>query len=228
MRHVPVLALDIEGFTAPARSHTHRRVILTRAEALLVETARFFIPYGNPLQILGYQSTGDGWYLLFEHFSCQIALKYALDLTAALTARNRDEPDASLRIRMRQVLAMGDVEQVGSQLLADVFSEAARFLDHPPFKGYLQSATEDAVVVLAALFYSEWQRSPERTAPALAITAPPFTPFQFADKHGGTHHGFAVGKGWVEAVMAMFPGWRGADLRGDHVSPKGCPLSTRP
>ena len=198
MQQVPILALDIEGFTDPKRGLPHRRAMLGRLEALLTETARFFIPYGNPLDILAYQGTGDGWYLIFQHFSFHIAFKYALDLSAALTAQNQVEADATMRIRLRQVLAVGDVENVGTQYLTDVFSEAARFLDHPPFKHYLQDSGEATVIALSALFYSEWQRSPDYLDGQLPVVVPPCTPFRFADKYGLFHDGFALGAGWVE------------------------------
>ncbi|MBF0162549.1 MAG: AAA family ATPase [Magnetococcales bacterium] len=210
MQQVPVLALDIEGFTQLQRTLPHRRAILGRLEELMVRSARFFIPHGSPLSILAYQGTGDGCYLVFQHYSFHIALKYTLDLAAALVAYNRGESDEAMRIRLRLVLAVGDVETVGGQYLADVFSEAARFLDHPPFKGYLKERGTDSVLALTALFYSEWQRCPDRLEAGLSVQLPDFTPFQLTDKHGLVHAGWVAGAGWQEPPAEKQPARRRA------------------
>lgn len=197
MRHTAILALDIEGFTAPGRTHTHRRAILQRLEPLLVDAARFFIPYGDPLKILAWQSTGDGWFLVFNHFPYHVAFQYAETLATALETHHQAEPDPDMRIRMRQVLVLGDVETTRTQWLSDAFTDATRFLDHAPFKRYLTASSSASVLAVSALFYSEWLHEQKNTD-GPPIEPPLFTPFQCEDKHGLLHEGFVRGAGWSE------------------------------
>jgi hypothetical protein len=192
-KHIPILCIDVQGFTT--HNTETQRTIVRRLQRMATESARFFMPYGDPWTKWKRQGTGDGYYFPFDALSPQVALQYALNLEAAVEAHNAQHGQ-DLMLRLYGALVLGDVELVGDQYLSDAFSEAARFLSHQPFKDHLERQERPMVLAMSSLFHTEWieDRQRENTFPEAAALQ--WTPLSFRDKHGYEHQGYVLGPGW--------------------------------
>ncbi|MEW5734056.1 MAG: AAA family ATPase [Thermodesulfobacteriota bacterium] len=201
-KQIPILSMDIEGFSL--RNTPEQRTILTRLQELCTDAAKFFMPFGNVWGKWRRHGTGDGYYFLFDALPPQVAYKYSLEIKEKLESYNRTHgPD--LPIRLRMVLALGDVELVGDQYLSDTFTESERFLSHEPFKQLLQTTHAAAVLAMTALFHTEWQKDPSSSDPALAVPDLQWSRLSFQDKHGLPHEGYVLGKELVLEAAAREP-----------------------
>ncbi len=193
MHHIPILSIDVQGFT------THplemQRTLLLRLQGMATDAARFFMPYGTVWAKWPRHGTGDGYYFIFDALSPQIALRYALNLDAALAAHNAQH-GADLTIRLYAVLVLGDVERVDDQYLSMAFSDAARFLSHEPLKRYLDQQPQPMVLAMSSLFHTEWQADIQRQNLFPETTDLQWTPFICRDKHDKDHPGYVRGPGW--------------------------------
>ncbi|MBF0623164.1 MAG: NACHT domain-containing protein [Magnetococcales bacterium] len=204
-KHIPILALDIAGFTTLERSQPHRRTLLKHLKSLMEDAGRFFMGEVMSVRdVMTWHGTGDGGYLAFTSpipHPFHITLKYVLTLIEKLDAHNQQLSDPNLRLHVRIVLVVGDVESASDDYLADAFTEAKRLLDHPPFKDYLKAGSDDAVIALSALFHDELRLEPEPSSEALRVAVPQFTPFRIQDKHGIFHDALVAGTGWTEPEL---------------------------
>jgi hypothetical protein len=183
----------VQGFT----THTTetQRTIVRRVQYMATAAARFFMPYGDPWTKWKRQGTGDGYYFPFDALSPQVALQYALNLDAAVSAHNVQHGQ-DLVLRLYGALVLGDVELVGDQYLSDAFSEAARFLSHQPFKDSLERQERPMVLAMSSLFHTEWIEDMRRDNAFPEAATLQWTPFRFCDKHGYEHKGYVLGPGW--------------------------------
>ena len=197
-KHIPILCIDVQGFTT--HNTETQRTIVRRLQRMATESARFFMPYGDPWTKWQRQGTGDGYYFPFDALSPQVALQYALNLDAAVAMHNAQH-NQDLVLRLYGALVLGDVELVGDQFLSGAFSEAARFLSHQPFKDSLERQERPMVLAMSSLFHSEWieDRQRENTFPEAAALQ--WTPFSFRDKHGYEHKGYVLGPGWEQSTV---------------------------
>jgi len=102
--HVPILLIDVVGFTSDYERVEHKRVLLRDLQELLGATARFYMPHGDPWKKWHRHGTGDGYYLLFDGLGPAVAAEYARRLGEALAELNAAHSDVP--IRLRQVLAV--------------------------------------------------------------------------------------------------------------------------
>jgi hypothetical protein len=214
-KHIPILCIDVQGFTT--HNTETQRTIVRRLQRMATEAARFFMPYGDPWTKWQRQGTGDGYYFPFDALSPQVALQYALNLEAALTAHNAQHGQ-DLVLRLYGALVLGDVELVGDQYLSAAFSEAARFLSHQPFKDALERQERPMVLAMSSLFHSEWRDDIERENTFPEAAALQWTPFRFRDKHSDEHQGYVLGPGWEQDVAV--PADTTADVKPAPVSDK--------
>jgi formylglycine-generating enzyme required for sulfatase activity len=194
-KHIPILCIDVQGFTT--HNTETQRTIVRRLQRMATDAARFFMPFGDPWTKWQRHGTGDGYYFPFDALSPQVALQYALNLEAALTAHNAQHGQ-DLVLRLYGVLVLGDVELVGDQYLSAAFSEAARFLSHQPFKDYLDHQERSMVLAMSSLFHTEWRDDIERENIFPEAATLQWTPFRFRDKHGDEHQGYVLGPGWEQ------------------------------
>jgi tetratricopeptide (TPR) repeat protein len=196
LKHIPILNIDIEDFGI--KSTPEQRSILQHLQKAVTVAARFFMPYGDVWKKWRRHGTGDGYYFLLDGLSPHIALKYALNLIEELDAYNKNAGrDLSLRLRM--ALVIGDVELIEDQYLSKAFTEAERFLSHPPFKTYLKVKMDLAcVLAMSSLFHAEWLYDPKRNERTLRTGDLKWTSFSFRDKHDLAYSGYVLGDGWHE------------------------------
>lgn len=198
-KHIPILCLDVQGFTT--HNTATQRTIIHRIQRIATEAARFFMPFGDVWAKWIRHGIGDGYYFVFDALPLQVALRYALNIDAALMAHNAQHSQ-DLAIRLYGVLVLGDVELVGDQYLSDAFSEAARFLSHQPFKDALGRQDRPMVLAMSALFHTEWGAEIPRDNRFPETTTLQWTPFTCRDKHDYVHKGYVLGPGWETEAPA--------------------------
>lgn len=110
LQHIPILLIDVADFTSKYAGIERKRALLRYLQELLVESARFFMPYGDVWAKWRRHGTGDGYYFLFDAVPPQVALNYSLELAERLDGFNERHED--LQLRLRQVLVIGDVTEI--------------------------------------------------------------------------------------------------------------------
>ncbi len=195
LRHVPILLIDAVGFTRLAGVE-ERRAALRVLQEVLTQKARFFMPYGEVWEKWIRHGTGDGYYFVFDALPVHVALRYALGIGEALAERTSSD----LTLRVRMVLAVGDVEWVGDQILSDAFAVAERLISHPPFKRFGDSRAEPWALALTRLFHHGIETQPAEGFEGLDGLG--WTPFTAVDKHGAEHPAYVLGPGLDETAAA--------------------------
>ncbi|MBI4492375.1 MAG: NACHT domain-containing protein, partial [Chloroflexi bacterium] len=203
-RDIPILLIDIVGFTSRYRGLAQQRLVLQDLQRLLTTSARFFMPYGDPWSKWTRHGTGDGYYFLFDGFDSQIALEYALQIRDAVAAFNR-ETEPALALRLRMVLAYGDVEWVEDQLLSDAFVEAERLISAQLIRDYAEAQESPAAPVATSLFHTKLRSSLAEKVYFPEIEKLEWTRIKVTDKHANTHEGYVLGRSWQPPLQVAVP-----------------------
>lgn len=161
------------------------------------------MPFGDVWSKWRRHGTGDGYYFLFDALPPQVALRYAVGITEAVGRFNRDHPD--LTIRLRQVLALGDVEWVEDQILSEAFAVAERLISYGPFKEYARELEEPAALAMSDLYHLELGEDLARECTFPELRALTWTPIVAIDKHDQRHPGYVLGPGWEEPAPGPPP-----------------------
>jgi hypothetical protein len=195
LRDVPILLLDLADFSK-VQCLPKKRLVLERLQAVLEDAARFFMPFGSPWERWRRHGTGDGYYFLFEALGPVVAARYALYIRDGLAKANRVlAGDACLRARL--VLALGDVELVGDQLLSDQFVEAERLISDDRFKAYAAGLPQPAALACTEVFHARWREDAGRVTDARLAAARRirWSATAVTDKHGHVWRGYVAAKG---------------------------------
>ncbi|MCP3964058.1 MAG: SUMF1/EgtB/PvdO family nonheme iron enzyme [bacterium] len=194
LKHVPILLIDVVDFTSKYQGVESKRALLRHLQEILTASARFFMPYGDVWSKWQRLPTGDGYYFLFGGMPPQVALEYTLRLGEDLAAFNDGHPD--LTIRLRTVLALGDVERVGDQMLSEAFAVAERFISYRPFKELCARRSEPWALAATALYHHELLEDLARECNFERLPGLEWTKVEAVDKHGHKHPGYVLGEGW--------------------------------
>jgi hypothetical protein len=162
LRDVPILLIDAADFTSRYAEVEGKRALLQHLQRILTDSARFFMPYGDVWSKWTRHGTGDGYYFVLDALPPQVALKYALAIGDALLEHNRQH-GRDLPVRLRLVLAYGDVEWVDDQILSQAFAVAERFISFEPFKGYARTRAHPAALAMTSLISRGSPNSPTCT-----------------------------------------------------------------
>ena len=192
LRGVPILLIDVVGFTK-LDGVARRRALIETLQEILCEAARFFMPVGDPWKKWTRQGTGDGYYFLFDELPPQVALEYARRIGIVLANRT----GADLPLEVRQVLAHGDVEWVDDQILSDAFAEAERWISSKPFKSYCECTA--AAVAATDLFHHYLVEDLEARCEYPELRDVEWTASEISDKHDKRH------KGWIADLGGKAP-----------------------
>ncbi|MBF0583915.1 MAG: hypothetical protein HQL80_06730 [Magnetococcales bacterium] len=111
-RHIPIVLIDIEGFSQWGEV-AQQRAVLQRFDRVLEEGLKPFIGFAKPREAVGWHDTGDGYYITMQTYPPAVAMRFAVDLEEGLARDNTLHPDFPLRLRIG--LCLGDVEWVGKQ-----------------------------------------------------------------------------------------------------------------
>jgi len=136
------------------------------------------------------------YYFVFDTVGVQVALKYALSIRAGLDAFNRATPDMPIRLRM--VLAFGDVELVDDQFLSEAFIEADRFISHPGFKKHAAASPNPAPLAATSLFHLHLGTDLANKTEVEELKGLPWSPVRVTDKHGTHYNGWVLGPAWID------------------------------
>jgi len=195
-KHSPILLIDVAGFTAEYRGTERKRALLKALQEVLTDCARFFMPFGDPWSKWNRHGTGDGYYMVLDALPAQVAFKYALEIGGTLVKYNCVSPD--IQIRLRMVIALGDVEKVEDQLLSETFGDAERFISHGPFKQYAEAQQTPTALAITDLFHHELERELREACEFEELQNVEWTPIELRDKHDQLHRGYVFGTGWGE------------------------------
>ncbi len=179
-KHTPSLLIDIADFT-PSYHGVEREAALHRQlQTILTAGASFFMPYGD-VWAKWKRRTG-GYYFLFDTVRPQVALEYALRIGEELVAFNDGHP--KLRIWLRMVLAVGDVEEPSS----DAFS-AAELISTPRLEELCRRHPEPAPLAATDLFHLELVKDLRQGYLFERLSSLSWTRFETVDQHGQPHAG---------------------------------------
>lgn len=197
LHHVPILNIDIQGFTT--YNEATQDTLMRRLQDILTDVAQPFLPAADPWALWRRHGTGDGYYIVFVGYTAPTALQYALQLEARLGTYNAQHGQ-DLPLRLYGALVLGDVRLIGDQYRSTPFAEAARFLSHEPFKRSLQQ--RPMVLAMSTLFHTEWRAAMAQNNLYPETATLQWTPFLCRDKHGYEHPGYVLGPGWEESAAA--------------------------
>ncbi|MBF0164440.1 MAG: hypothetical protein HQM01_08085 [Magnetococcales bacterium] len=198
MKDLSILLIDVANFSRYDNVQAQRRV-LEALQRIFTKAARFFMPYGDVWSKWVRHGTGDGYYIALDNLPPQVALCYASKLEGGLKKHNQ-KFGQDLPLRMRMVLAFGDLEKVGDQWLSEAFIEAERIINYDRFKKHLN---QDKTTVLAATsaFHYQWMKDNRPEDPTLKIqNAQPWRSFAFKDKQEQVREAYLWGELWDEPV----------------------------
>jgi len=199
---IPILLLDLEGFST-LQGTPEKRAVLEQLQRMLTQAARFFMPFGDPWKKWRRHGTGDGYYFLFDgNVGPQVALRYYQSIADQLTGYN-DGVGKTFPIRIRAVLAHGNVELVDDQLLSDEFIQAERFISDAAFKQFASQRSLPASLAVTNLFHHRLQRSllDEELFPESQLKNVKWNELVVVDKHGQRHRGQVEGVDWLPAAQ---------------------------
>ena len=66
LQDTPILLIDVVDFTSRYERVELKRALLRYLQEILTDSARFFMPFGNPWEKWTRETTGDGYYFLFD------------------------------------------------------------------------------------------------------------------------------------------------------------------
>ncbi len=193
LKHIPIMHFDIQGFGQ--RGKEEQRSILVQQQKVVDSAAQFFMPYGKAWDKWQRHGTGGGFYFWSDALSPQVALRYAFNLRDELHERNRKHGQG-LSIRIRIVLTIGDIELVGDQYVSEAFTEAKRISSYQPFKEYLNSSSQSAVIAITPIFRTKWSEDPLQNNPELSVGEIKLNSTAFSDKSGHERKTYVIGSDW--------------------------------
>jgi hypothetical protein len=196
--NIPILLLDLEGFST-LNGVAEKRAILQQLQQILSQAARFFMPFGDPWSKWRRHGTGDGYYFLFDgHLGPQVALRYYLSIAEQLASYNNGV-GVTFPIRIRAILAHGDVELVDDQYLSEEFIQAERLISDAAFKKFASTRPQlAATLAVTNLFFHTLQRQLSDTElfPEAKLREIKWNDLKAVDKHGKIHQGKVEGVDW--------------------------------
>ncbi|MBI4700486.1 MAG: hypothetical protein HY744_04845 [Deltaproteobacteria bacterium] len=199
LRDVPILLVDIVGYTSVYDDAKQRRDAIAALQRVVSEAGRVLFPYFDVWKKWTRHGTGDGYYFLLDAIPPQVVAAYALLIRDHLAAHQRDH-GRDLPLRVRMVLAHGDVDWVDDQISSDAFNVAARVIDDVRLKEHARALAEPAVIAATKTFHYALERDLRAGASELpvAVAGLTWTPFRALDKHGDVHDAYVLGHGWDE------------------------------
>ena len=193
-RDVPILLVDVEGFASKYPDIAGKRAVLRRLQDALTQAARLFVPEGDVWSEWLRHDVGDGYYVVSATLTPQQELMYVRAVGENLTMSGRLGASCDVpNLRLRMVLALGNVERVEDQLLSDAFITARPFIDDPSFSQYAREMPEPTALILTERFHHELKGDLEENSRFPRLGDLHFTPVEVRDKHGHVHRGEVLG-----------------------------------
>lgn len=186
----PALVIDLAGYSSLTEAEV--RVAMDRVVSLLDESAKPLFGRADPWSSLRRWNTGDGYYVLLRGLGPHDALWFAREFDTRLAAET--SPDADALIRLRMVLGLGAVEEIGDRFEGKVLTEMGRLLDGPVLRQSLKEAAGKTALAATPEFHAAWQLDPVRKEEGWIIEPANWSKYEDKGKRGEIWPGWLFGQ----------------------------------
>ncbi len=189
----PILLIDIVGFKSRYHDDTHSKAVMRQFQELIDDAGTFISPVIKFSQLFPRETTGDGYYILFNAVSSLVAMEYTQQLRQKLELYNGSSKGKDLPLSLRLVLAYGNVELIGDQYYSSVMADANRLIDDKNFKKFQSSCKVRSALFVTMLFYHKLEDDLTENNDFSHLTGLTWSRLPVEDKHGYEHIGYIQG-----------------------------------